>query len=168
MYRETYEQFEEFGKSDLKDYLDKGYVEDFLCERIDEWLDDAISYDIENGYAQDFISDEIDKKEEKELPESIVFLKTLLNKPENKDLTICEAWENEEDRIRHILADSKKYKEQVKENISEYIDNLDLFDDFWEEMKEECEDEILEYIDDGIYYRKDPYGYNGVSERDFF
>ena len=168
MYRETYEQYEEFGKSDLKDYLDKDYVEDFLCERIDEWLDDVIDYDIENDYARDFISDEIDKKEEKELSESIVFLKTLLNKPENKDLTICEAWENEEDRIRQILADSEKYKEQVKENISEYMDNLDLFDDFWEEMKDECKDELLEYIDDGIAYSKDPYAYNGVNERDFF
>lgn len=168
MYRETYNQYEEFGKSDLMEYLDKSYIEDFLLERIDEWLDDAIDYDIENGYAQDFISDEIGEKEEKDLSESIIFLKTLLNKPENKDLSVCEAWENEEDKIRHILADSEKYKEQVKENISEYMDNLDLFDMYWEDMKKDCEDELLEYINDGVAYSKDPYAYNGVSPEDFF
>jgi len=65
---------------------------------------------------------------------------------------------------------SINWQEMVKKDkdwvITEFVfDNLDQFED---DMKDYFHREASEQYDDAEAYRKDPYGYNGVSPRDFY
>ena len=124
--------------------------------------DDDYGYDYEvesheiQSYLEDNLSDEEIAEYVKEWFESL---------PKDDQHDILQSFEEKNFACPNFLNWVKEDKDWC---ITEVLMDDSILEHFEDELKEFFEDDAYYLWKDGEAYRKDPYGYNGVSPSDFF